>query len=181
MLDADIEEQARKLLAGEIRTDVAMGTGAARREDAVAVPVPTTNFLPAQAGNNDVVARQQALLVRMRQALVLRKDAEARSLAAMNEARTANEKSCEQLLSEADRLVKSAEANLNYGSRSLTQINMQMPGLPPAQLPPDNQNVNLNMLEGELQASAEARNGIKKALDEYADWWSETLLSPVGP
>lgn len=174
--NTDIEEQVRKLLAGEIRTDVAMRAKTTVDESAKGpVPVVAVNLLPARAADNGVVARQQELLTRLRQARAVRADTEHRSAETLKEERASYQKSYERLLAETDRMVKEAEANLAYGVRSLARLNMQMPEIRASAASDDEQATNLEALQATLTESSLSRSGLRAALDQYADWWLQRL------
>jgi len=171
--DADIEEQVRKLLAGQIRTDVAL-SAVPKAEESVSVPL--AGLLPTNAGDSELVARQQNNIKRLRQAAAQRADATMRSAAAVQEERTLRETSYDRLLTETDRLVKAAEANLAFGVHSLERLNMQMPEVPSAAVSADEQPLTLVALEKSLDESMAAQQGLKMALDRYADWWLQRFF-----
>jgi hypothetical protein len=144
----------------------------AQAEDAK--PAPLAGLLPANAGDNDIVAQQQAQIKRLRLAAAQRADAEARSAATARDERTLRETSYDRLLSETDRMAKAAEANLSFGAAALERLNMQMPDLSPAA--PGDEPLTLDTLQGLLDESNAARHGLKVALDHYADWWLQRFF-----
>ena len=177
MTNNQVEEQLRKLMAGEIPTAVDFGTD----EEDLFEPAPfqpssigdTSGSVTANAAENEIVQKQQQDLIQFRQASQSRVMGE--QIAKQNlesKLRQQNEKN-EAFRVEAELLIKQVKGEEIVGQHALKQMEMQyLPAPPLEQLPAGQVDLDRSAVLREYAAQAyHARVDLDRYIDEYAQWW----------